>query len=66
MEALDTLLKTCHSQSINMFVESFLKMVQKLLECNEPQLQVLATSSVRKFLIYWVLKIVVVCNISFK
>ena len=46
MEALDTLLLTCHSQSINMFVESFLTMVQKLLECNEPQLQVLATSSV--------------------
>ena len=46
MEALDTLLLTCHSQSINMFVESFLTMVQKLLECREPQLQVLATTSV--------------------
>ena len=46
MEALDTLLVTCHAPSLNLFVESFLKMVQKLLECNEAQLQCLATSSV--------------------
>ena len=46
MEALDTLLVTCHAHTLNLFVESFLKMVQKLLECNEPELQCLATSSV--------------------
>lgn len=46
MDALDQLLKSCHAQSLNLFVESFLKMVQKLLECEEPELQILATSSV--------------------
>lgn len=46
MEALDTLLVTCHAQSLNLFVESFLKMVQKLLECNDAALQCLATQSV--------------------
>jgi len=46
MEALDTLLVTCHAQSLNLFVESFLKMVQKLLECSEVDLQCLATASV--------------------
>ncbi|KAL5015847.1 hypothetical protein ScPMuIL_005436, partial [Solemya velum] len=49
MDALDQLLFVCHSQSINLFVESFLKMVQKLLECDEPDLQILATSSFVKF-----------------
>ena len=46
MEALDSLLVTCHAQSLNLFVESFLKMVQKLLEYNDPELQCLATASV--------------------
>ncbi|XP_078711912.1 protein EFR3 homolog B-like isoform X1 [Lampetra fluviatilis] len=49
MEALDKLLMACHSQCINHFVESFLKMVQKLLESNEPQLQILGTNSFVKF-----------------
>ncbi len=49
MEALDTLLVTCHAHTLNMFVESFLKMVQKLLESNEPDMQCLATSSFVKF-----------------
>ncbi|XP_077869878.1 protein EFR3 homolog B-like [Saccoglossus kowalevskii] len=49
MEALDQLLLACHSQSLNLFVESFLKMVQKLLESNEPELQVSGTSSFVKF-----------------
>jgi protein EFR3 len=49
MEALDTLLVTCHAQSLNLFVESFLKMVQKLLECSEVDLQCLATASFVKF-----------------
>ena len=48
MEALDTLLVACHSQSVNIFVESFLKMVQKLLEQNETEYQCVATSSVSK------------------
>ncbi|GLH01875.1 EFR3-like protein cmp44E [Gryllus bimaculatus] len=45
MEAMDQLLKACHAQTLNLFVESFLKMVQKLLESTEPQLQILATQS---------------------
>lgn len=49
MEALDILLVTCHAQSLNLFVESFLKMVQKLLETCEPSLQILATASFVKF-----------------
>lgn len=46
MEALDQLLMACHCQSINLFVESFLKMVRKLLESDKPSLQILGTNSV--------------------
>lgn len=46
MDVLDQLLVACHSHSLNLFVESFLKMVQKLLEFDGPDLQVLATQSV--------------------
>ena len=46
MEALDTLLVTCHAHSLNLFVESYLKMVQKLLEQNDAELQCVATQSV--------------------
>lgn len=46
MEAMDQLLVACHAQTLNLFVESFLKMVQKLLESTDPQLQTLATQSV--------------------
>uniref|UniRef100_A0A8C6PLG5 Protein EFR3 homolog A n=1 Tax=Nothobranchius furzeri TaxID=105023 RepID=A0A8C6PLG5_NOTFU len=49
MEALDQLLMACHSQSIKPFVESFLRMVAKLLESREPDLQVLGTNSFVKF-----------------
>ncbi|KAK9737115.1 hypothetical protein QE152_g10986 [Popillia japonica] len=49
MEAMDQLLLACHAQQLNLFVESFLKMVQKLLESTEPQLQILATLSFVKF-----------------
>nr|XP_033795819.1 protein EFR3 homolog B isoform X2 [Geotrypetes seraphini] len=49
MEALDQLLMACHSQSINLFVESFLKMVAKLLESEKPDLQILGTNSFVKF-----------------
>ncbi len=46
MEAMDELLVACHAQSLNMFVESFLKTVQKLLETTDPTLQTLASQSV--------------------
>ena len=49
MDVLDQLLVACHSHSLNLFVESFLKMVQKLLEFDSPDLQVLATQSFVKF-----------------
>ncbi|XP_013138209.1 PREDICTED: protein EFR3 homolog cmp44E [Papilio polytes] len=49
MEAMDQLLLACHSQTLNLFVESFLKMVQKLLESTDPQLQILATQSFVRF-----------------
>lgn len=43
---MDQLLLACHGPTLNLFVESFLKMVQKLLESTEPQLKILATQSV--------------------
>ncbi|XP_036368487.1 protein EFR3 homolog A isoform X2 [Octopus sinensis] len=49
MDALDQLLVACHAQAINLFVESYLKMVQKLLEYDNVDLQILATSSFVKF-----------------
>ncbi|BFZ16341.1 hypothetical protein BsWGS_19380 [Bradybaena similaris] len=49
MEILDQLLVSCHAHSLNLFVESFLKMVQKLLECGEPMMQIRATQSFVKF-----------------
>lgn len=49
MEAMDLLLMACHAQTLNLFVESFLRMVQKLLEDTNPNLQILATNSVGKW-----------------
>ena len=49
MEALDQLLLACHAPNLNLFVESFLRMVQKLLESSETDLQVLGTASFVKF-----------------
>lgn len=46
MEAMDQLLVACHAQTLNLFVESFLRIVQKLLESTEPELKILATQSV--------------------
>lgn len=46
MEAMDLLLVACHAQTLNLFVESFLRMVQKLLEDSNATLQILATNSV--------------------
>ena len=56
MQALDELLLACHAQSLNLFVESFLKMVHKLLESNNTDLQILGTSSVSITLISLVTK----------
>ncbi|XP_037944533.1 protein EFR3 homolog cmp44E isoform X3 [Teleopsis dalmanni] len=49
MEAMDLLLQACHAQTLNLFVESFLRMVQKLLEDSNPNLQIMATNSFVKF-----------------
>lgn len=49
MEALDLLLMACHAPNLNLFVESFLRMVQKLVENPEVDLQVLGTASFVKF-----------------
>ncbi|KAG7468835.1 EFR3-like B isoform X3 [Solea senegalensis] len=49
MEALDQLLMACRSQSINLFVESFLKMVREVLESDKPSLQILGTNLFVKF-----------------
>ncbi|XP_042203291.1 protein EFR3 homolog cmp44E-like isoform X2 [Homarus americanus] len=49
MDALDQLLVSCHANTLNLFVESFLQMVQKLLESTEPALQLRATQSFEKF-----------------
>ncbi|XP_063699541.1 protein EFR3 homolog cmp44E [Culicoides brevitarsis] len=49
MEAMDSLLIACHAQTLNLFVESFLRMVQKLLEDSNPHLQIMATNSFVRF-----------------
>ncbi|XP_076058081.1 protein EFR3 homolog stmA isoform X2 [Oratosquilla oratoria] len=49
MDALDQLLVSCRANNLNLFVESFLKMVQNLLESIDPQLQLRATQSFEKF-----------------
>ena len=49
VEALDQLLLACHAPNLNLFVESFLKMVQRLLECTEVDLQVMGSTSFVKF-----------------
>jgi len=49
VEAFDILIVNCHSQSLNLFVESYLTMVQKLLECSEPDMQCLAVDAVSSY-----------------
>ncbi len=49
MEAMDGLIKSCHVNTINLFVESFLKTVQKLLESPDPELQITASQSFSQF-----------------
>lgn len=46
VEAMDSLLAACHgSAGLNLFVESFLKVIQKLLESQQPDFEVMATDS---------------------
>jgi len=49
MEAMDQLLMTCNSQHLNLYVESYLKTVQKLLESPAPAMQVRASESFLQF-----------------
>lgn len=49
MDAMDQILVACRTQSLNLFVESFLKTVQQLLESHDPHMQLLATQSFVKF-----------------
>jgi len=47
---MDQLLKSCHaSPSLNQFIESYLRMVQRLLETNDAQLEKLATDLFVRF-----------------
>ncbi|RDD41311.1 Protein EFR3-like protein B [Trichoplax sp. H2] len=43
--AMDRLLMACHAPSLNLFIGSFLKMIEKLLESQDVELQVLGTNS---------------------
>ena len=54
MEAMDRLLLACRSSSLNLIVESFLKIVTALLESNEIGLQICATSSVCLSSLYYI------------
>jgi len=49
MEAMNQLLTPCHAQTLTLFVESYLRIVQKLLEPSEPSSQILATQSFSRF-----------------
>ena len=50
VEAMDQLLQSaCHVRTLNLFVESFLKTIQKLLESPDPDLQILASASFLRF-----------------
>lgn len=49
VEAMDRLLITSNAQSLNLFVESFLRVVQQLIENQELSMQLLGTQSFVKF-----------------
>ena len=49
IEAMDQLLSACHARTLTLFVESFLKTIQKMLESSDPVLQIVASDSFRKF-----------------
>lgn len=63
MEAMDILLSSCTSQTLNLFVESYLKIIQLLLETSDPQMQLLATQSVSVLLLYSLLTLFVVYQV---
>lgn len=60
---MDLLLMACHAQTLNLFVESFLRMVQKLLEDTNPTLQIMATNSVLK-LNFQIIHQTLMCSIN--
>ena len=45
VQAMDKLLQACHS-NLNAFVESYLNVLERLLESNVPDYQMLGTASV--------------------
>lgn len=49
VEAMDRLLITSNAQSLNLFVESFLRVVQQLIESHDLNMQLLGTQSFVKF-----------------
>lgn len=49
VEAMDRLLVTSNAQSLNLFVESFLRVVQQLVESQDLSMQLLGTQSFVKF-----------------
>ncbi|XP_065843144.1 protein EFR3 homolog B-like isoform X2 [Oscarella lobularis] len=49
MQALDELLSECHARTLNLFVESFLRIVQHLSETTLPDLQMQAVKSFVQF-----------------
>ncbi|RWS12247.1 protein EFR3 B-like protein [Dinothrombium tinctorium] len=49
MEAMEQILLTSKTQSLNLFVESFLRVIHQLLESQEPSIQLLATRAFVKF-----------------
>lgn len=49
VEAMDRLLITSNAQSLNLFVESFLRVVQQLVESQDLRMQLLGTQSFVKF-----------------
>lgn len=49
VEAMDRLLTTSNSQSLNLFVESFLKVVQQLIESQDLSMQLLGSQSFVRF-----------------
>jgi len=48
-EAIDQILSACHVRIINLFIESYLKTIQRLLESPDPDFQILASNSFMNF-----------------
>ncbi len=49
VDAMDHVMSACHVRTLNLFVESFLNTIQKLLESPDPDLQILASASFLRF-----------------